>query len=191
MQAGAEGARFLELTQDLFLTHVHVETTGENILDLILSTEPNMIDADRAKEPFSDHNIVTCDVIVSVQVKEWRETYYDYKTGNYEEMRTFLRDWEQALQNTNVNIKWDHFKAVVNSAVQRFLPISTKNRNRKPRWMSKRAEPARRRKYHMWKRYRETREYHLYEAYKRQRNTAQNEVKKAKRYYEGKNLLRI
>ena len=75
MQAGAEGARFLELTQDLFLTqHVHVETRGENILDLILSTEPNMIDAVRVKDPFSDHNIVTCDVIVSVQVKEWRET---------------------------------------------------------------------------------------------------------------------
>ena len=66
MQAGAEGARFLELTQDLFLTqHVHVH--------LILSTEPNMMDAVRVKEPFSDHNIVTCDVIVSVQVKEWRE----------------------------------------------------------------------------------------------------------------------
>ena len=107
-------------------------------------------------------------------------------------MRKFLRDydWEQAFQNTDVNTKLDHFKTVVNSAVQRFVPISTKKRNRKPRWMSKRAELARRKKYHMWKRYRETREYHLYEAYKRQRNKAQNEVKKAKWYFE-KNLLRI
>ena len=147
-----------------------------------------MIDAVRVKDPFSDHNIVTCDVIVSVQVKEWRETYYDYKRGNYEEMRKFLSDydWEQAFQNIDVNTKWDHFKAVVNSAVQRFVPISTKKRNKKPRWMSKRAELARRKKYHMWKRYRETREYHLYEAYKRQRNKAQNEVKKAKRYFEKK-----
>ena len=39
-------------------------------------------------------------------------------------------------------------------------------------------------KNHMWKRYRETREYHLYEAYKR--NKAQNEVKKAKQYFEKK-----
>ena len=38
----------------------------------------------------------------------------------------------------------------------------------------------------MWKRYRETREYHLYEAYKRQCNKAQNEVKKAKWYFEKK-----
>ena len=72
---GAEGARFLELTQDLFLTQqVQVETRGENTLDLILLKEPNTIDAVRVKEPFSDHNIVTCDVIVSVQIKEWRET---------------------------------------------------------------------------------------------------------------------
>ena len=62
----------------LFLTQqVHVEARGENLLNLILSTEPNMIDAIRVKDPFSDHNIVTYDVIVSVQVKEWRETYYD------------------------------------------------------------------------------------------------------------------
>ena len=76
-----------------------------------------MIDDVRVKEPFSDHNIVTCDVIVSVQVREWRETYYDYKRGNYEEIRTFLKDydWEQAFQNTDVNTKWDHFKAVVTS----------------------------------------------------------------------------
>ena len=147
-----------------------------------------MIDAVRVKEPFSDHSIVTCDVIVSVQVKKWIDTYYDYKRGNCEEMRTFLRDyvWEQAFQNTDVNTKWDHFKAVVNSAVQRFAPISTKKSNRKPRWMSKRAELARRKKYHVWKRYRETREYHIYEAYKRQRNKAQNEVEKAKRYFEKK-----
>ena len=83
-------------------------------------------------------NLHKCDVIVSVQVKEWKETYYDYKRGNYEEMRNFLMDydWEQAFQNTDVNTKWDHFKAVVNSAVQRFVPISTKKRNRKPRWMN-------------------------------------------------------
>ena len=36
-------------------------------------------------------------------------------------MRKFLRDydWEQAFQNTDVNTKWDHFKAVV----QRFVPF--------------------------------------------------------------------
>ena len=68
-------------------------------------------------------------------------------------MRIFLRNyaWEQAFQNTNVSTKWDHFKAMVNSAVQCFVPISTKKRNRKPRWMSKRAELARRKTYHMWK----------------------------------------
>ena len=48
------------------------------------------------------------------------------------------------------------------------------------------AELARMKKYHMWKRYRETREYHLYEAYKHQRNKAQNEVKKTKQYFEKK-----
>ena len=50
-------------------------------------------------------------------------------------MRTFIRDydWEQAFQNTDTNTKCDHFKAVVNSAVQHFVPILAKKRNRKPR----------------------------------------------------------
>ena len=118
-----------------------------------------MIDPVRVKEPFSDHNILTCDM-------SWCR--YRLKSGERDimiarenMMRTLLRDYdgEQAFQNTDVNTKWDHFKAVVNSAVQRCVPISIKKRNRKLRRMSKRAELARRKKYHIWKRYREIREY--------------------------------
>ena len=66
-----------------FLTqHVHNATRGENTLDLVLSSEPNMVKQIRVREPFSDHNIVICDIIVSIQIKEWREMYYDFKRGN-------------------------------------------------------------------------------------------------------------
>ncbi len=70
MQAGAEGIRFMELTQDLFLTqHVCDATRGENILDLMLSSEPNMVGQVRVNEPFSDHNMVICDIIVSIHIR--------------------------------------------------------------------------------------------------------------------------
>ena len=51
----------MELTQDLFLNqHVPNATRGENTLDmdLTLSSEPNMVDRIRVKEPSSDRNIV-------------------------------------------------------------------------------------------------------------------------------------
>ena len=122
MQVGAERIQFMDLTKDLFLTqHVHNATRGENTLDLVLSSEPNMVDQIRVREPFSDHNIVIYDIIMSIQIR--LETYNDFKRGNYEGLKTFLEDydWKQAFQDTDVNTKFDIFKAVVNSAVQRFI----------------------------------------------------------------------
>ena len=100
LQAEAEGRRFMDLTQDLFLTqHVHNATRGENILDLVFFSEPNIVDNIRIREPFSD-NIVICDIVVSIQTKEWRETYYDFKKA------TFLEkyDWKRAFQDTEAQI---------------------------------------------------------------------------------------
>ena len=64
---------------------------------------------------------------------------------------TFLGDydWKQAFQDTHINMKSDIFKAVVNYAVKHFIPLTTKNRRRKPRWMAKSAELAKRKKYHV------------------------------------------
>ena len=55
-----------------------------------------MVDNIRIREPFSDHYIVICDIVVSMQTKEWRETYYDFKKANYNRMKTFLEkyDWK-------------------------------------------------------------------------------------------------
>ena len=75
----------------LFLIqHVHVETRGENILDLILSTEPNMIDAIRVKDPFSDHNIVTYDVIHVMKFQKCQNSRFIRKSG-VSENRAFIR----------------------------------------------------------------------------------------------------
>ena len=71
MQAGTEGIRLMELTQDLFLTqHAHNATRSENTLDLVLSSEPNMVDQISVRKPSSDHNIVICDITVHVQIKK-------------------------------------------------------------------------------------------------------------------------
>ena len=70
LQSGAEGSAFLDLTQDLFLTqHVLEPTRNENVLDLVLTSEPDMVDNLVVREPFSDHNIVTFDLICAVEVK--------------------------------------------------------------------------------------------------------------------------
>ena len=59
-QAGRSQGKMIHRphTRDLFLTqHVHNAIRG----DLVFSSEPNMVDNIRIREPFSDHNIVICD----------------------------------------------------------------------------------------------------------------------------------
>ena len=108
-----------------------------------------MIDHISIREPFSDHSIMICDIIMSIQIQEWSETHYDFKRENYEGMNTFLEDyaWKQAFQATDVNTKFDVFKTVVNSAMRHFIHLTKKKKKRKSIWMIKRVELARRRKY--------------------------------------------
>ena len=57
--AGGDDHQFLLLTQDCFLTqHVLEPTRGENVLDLILSSQNELVDNVKAHEPLgsSDHN---------------------------------------------------------------------------------------------------------------------------------------
>ena len=133
LQSRAAGSAFLDLTQDLFLTqHVLEPTRNENVLDLVLTSEPDMVDNLVVREPFSDHNIVTFDLICAVEVKDWRETYYDYKNGDYGAMRTHLRqiDWDAVFGEQRTNSKFEAFQHVMEECVQRFLPEKSRRRKK-------------------------------------------------------------
>ena len=57
---------FIKIVQDSFLTQHVKEPTGQ--LDLVLTTEPNMIDNLTVKENFSasDHQMVECELIAEL-----------------------------------------------------------------------------------------------------------------------------
>ena len=74
--AGGDDHQFLLLTQDCFLTqHVLVPTRDGNVLDLILSSQNELVDNVKVHEPLgsSDHN----QIHFNIKVKN-RE--YIYKT---------------------------------------------------------------------------------------------------------------
>ena len=61
LEANSMSQGFLDLTQDCFLIqHVSVPTRNNNILDLVMTTEANMVENTQVIEHFcnSDHNIV-------------------------------------------------------------------------------------------------------------------------------------
>ena len=61
MQSGSIGKEFMDLIHDQFLTqHVDQATRGENILDLVVSTEPDMVEDLEVLCPIanSDHRAI-------------------------------------------------------------------------------------------------------------------------------------
>jgi hypothetical protein len=192
LQAATPGSEFLELTQDCFLTqHVQQPTHIQgNILDLILTSEPDMVEEIEVREQFvtSHHHILTFDIIVSITLKDNPQTAYDYKRGDYDGMRAYMSNiqWNTLLAGKTTEEMWEIFKVTMDSAVKDFIPTRKTSSKSKPKWMTKAAMRAARSKYHLWKRYTASKSYQDYLDYKRALNKATREVRNAKRNFEQK-----
>ena len=82
-----DGKAFLMLVKDCFLTqHVSEPTRGDNILDLILSTQKERIDNVRVIEPLgkSDHSQIQFNLRVNTVNKGTKQKTRDFQKGDYE-----------------------------------------------------------------------------------------------------------
>ena len=85
---------FLNLITDLFLTqHVSSPTRGSNILDLVFTIEPGMVEEVQVRENLvnCDHNILTlevnCNAYLCINVNRPR---YVFHKGSYDGFSLFL-----------------------------------------------------------------------------------------------------
>ena len=81
---------FLDTVLDCYLVQVvDKPTRGENILDLILTSNEALVGNVNIEEPFvsSDHCVVKFDITCNISRKDWKLFYYDYRRGNYEAMK--------------------------------------------------------------------------------------------------------
>ena len=77
---------FLDIVNDAFLTqHDKVPTREENILDLVFSSEPGMVDEVVVSSPISnsDHNVIKFKILFSSEIKQVYNQQYDYNKCNY------------------------------------------------------------------------------------------------------------
>ena len=192
MYADNNSMKFLDLVQDCFLTQFVEEATHNqgNILDLVLATDPGMVENVVICDSLStsDHFGISFDVIVNVVMKQSCSISYDYKNGDYTSMRNYLEelDWVNLFKGKSTYEMWSLFKYVLDYCVKEFVPIKKRLNNNKPKWMTKVAYKAINRKYKLWKRYRESGLHSDYVVYKQSLNIATREVRKAKRNFEEK-----
>ena len=96
MQSGCIGKDFMDLIHDQYLTqHVEKGTRGQTILDLVISSEPDMVEDLEVVNPVanSDHCAVVWRLVVKTEMDYSSIVAYDYNKGRYEELIDDMGEW--------------------------------------------------------------------------------------------------
>ena len=176
---------FLEAVQDGYLTqHVREPTLGENILDLILSTEEHIVEDTTILPPLSnsDHNVVSFSLIVEKRLSENSTIKsVDYNKADWEGTRDVLGrvEWGESItDNATTEENLEPFTTILENAC-RGIPTRKKTRRKRSVWMNRKGRKAIRKKTKTWKKYRQTGNAEDCEQYRKALNKATKTVRKA------------
>ena len=182
-------AEFVQTIEDCFYTqHVLHPTRGDAILDLILSSDPDLVNnvCITANLGTSDHNMITFTVQHKHDVVTNDRVVRDYHKGDYDSMRNELKnvDWDQML-SSDIENSWSRFKHLLLELENKYIPVKKVHncgRTKKPIWMSHKALKLVKKKNRVYSKYRDK----DHPAVKRANKTAAMELRKAKRKFEKK-----
>ena len=181
-----EDQQFLFLIQDSFLTqHVLESTRGENVLDIVLSSQKELVDNVKIHEPLgnSDHNQIHFDINVKSESKNKKTYRRNFLKGNYKDMRKYLAKlyWNNMLMNKTAIECWNILKYEIVSIIDKFAPLKKQGKRSRKKHLSKEAIRKIVFKQTMWRVYRRTRKDEDYANYKEALNLATTEIRKSKR----------
>lgn len=191
-----EGQEFIDLINDCFLVqHVETCTRGLKILDLIFSTELDMIENIEIGCPVSnsDHCTITWELICdSIQNTDSIKTF-DYHKGNYKKITARMKNvnWGESLKNIDVQGKWDVFLDQLNHLRDTFIPVKKFKNKPLPPWMRAGIIKMIKTRNRAWAKYVHCQDYNAEKGYKIKRNKVNLEVRKAKKDFELKLATRI
>lgn len=122
----------MDIVQDNFLTQLINEPTRDsNILDLVLTTSPDLVNHLVVGEPFSDHNSISFSLsgIPYVQRKS-QKLLYCYGKADWDHLRSLLSyiPWHCAFFDSDINHNWACWKDLLFTAVDECIP---KRKNKK------------------------------------------------------------
>ena len=100
-------------------------TRGENVLDIVLSSQKELVDNVKIHEPLgnSDHNQIHFDINVKSESKNKKLIKRNFHKGNYSNMRKYLAklDWNNMLINKTAIECWNILKYEIESIIDKFV----------------------------------------------------------------------
>ena len=179
--------QFVDCVDEAFLTqHVQQATRKNAVLDLVLTSEPDMVDCVSVLDSLgtSDHNILEWTVQLNPQTLSSKYSYLDYSKADFAAMRQALNkvDWSYILQG-DANEQWNAFAAILKHLEARYIPKKESNKHsKKAPWMSYKAVKLVHKKHRLYNKYKN--KHHP--AYMKAAREADIEIRRAKRNFEKK-----
>ena len=195
-ESGPHGKEFLELVEDCFLyQNVLLPTRGNNILDLVLSSEQNMIEEVEVECPVSnsDHNVLLFKLNCKTEWVKKMMKNYRYDKGDYISIKTELNaiNWEEIYRNKDVEEMWTFFQQKLMELKEKYVPESVTKKRELPKWMIGSIKKGIKKRNKAWKRYVDEPNYAKLDKYKVLRNKTNKEIKRKKREFEASLAERI
>ena len=138
--SGAKGRKFLETIHDKFFTQ-HVEMAmhnSGNILDLILSSEDNLVSEveDCGKIGESDHVILKYKVHMDAMRSSKAGASRNFRKARCDEMRSAMqKDWKSMMEGKSVKDVWAMLKESLETAIAEHVPMRKIRRTVEPKWL--------------------------------------------------------
>lgn len=180
---------FMECVNDNFLFQGVTECTrGDNILDLLLTSEENMINNVTVGEPFgsSDHQIIRFNFIASKEDSGEEFKSHNYFKANYERMREEARmiNWEGVIMGVDIEVDWNSLKLEIVKLRDTYVPYK-KNQKSRCKWVNRSVIKSRRAKNKAWVKYKDSgKRADLYEKYLLKLKKCSRLTREAKRSFE-------
>ena len=188
--SGSHGRDFLEVVSDGFFTqHVLFPTRGANCLDLVFSTEDNMVRnvVNSGKIGSSDHDLLSFDLCYCSKPNYSDKFVLDFSKADFNQIKEHLSiDWSARLSHLGPEEAWKVFRDVVVETSSLCIPLKKVSRNHRPVWVSREVLRAARKKRKCWRRYRDSRSSSDYEVYKNQECLVKDLVRDTKANFERK-----
>jgi len=187
--ASHDCCEFINTVEDCFLTqHVSCPTRGDAVLDLVLSSEPELVSDLKIINNLgdSDHNMIVFTVHLfcndHTDVKKLR----DYSRGDYATFNQCLSkiDWDDFL-SSDIENSWNRFRDLLLDLVAQHVPmkkITQKRKFKKPIWMTYKAVKLVGKKRKAFKKHRDT----SHPAVKSANKAAKRELRRSLKNFEKK-----
>jgi len=144
LEAEPRGSRFIRLVRDNNLKqYVNEPTRGANILDLVLSTEEQLVDLVTVKEKIGDHNTVEFHITANRTTRESARYNYNFRRANFNGLKDEIRniDFDFQFDSKTANECFVYLRDRVVQASKRYIP-QRKVQINNPSWLNNEVQEA-------------------------------------------------